>query len=800
MAPDRFRGRSLIVLLFVALLALGPAALTAFSDPLHRQPSTKPTKLLALSIDSVNPSSVTTTSDPNVSVTATVTNVGDQTVDDINVRMQRAPKVTTSADLRTSLQLDQQNFDVVGEFVTVSAHLVVGQSTQFTLSMPLRALRGTVPTLEITEPGVYPLLLNVNGAPQFGSEARLDDARFLLPVLGVPADPTAEDPADEAARPVAPSTAAPVATTMLWPLADRPRLAAGIPGSLEEKVRLVDDDLATSLAKGGRLEQLVSSLEFAVGPNVDRDRALSNSICLAVDPDLLVSVSNMTRGYLVLDDPMNPTGPTREGTGAQAASEWLDRVRALADNLCTVALPFAQVDLAAVRTVNDPTVSASAVTAPADVVDGILSATTVRGVIWPDSGTIDDDTGAFLRTFGTTSVVLASNAVDAGVGGLPAPDLVRIPSAVSTNPKPADPVGSDAALHAATFDVSTAAALAGVGAEPQTPSFAPADTRYDLDRDSRAARLQDALGAISWKALNLIPDQPRSQLIVPPQQWLADGNESAAVLSGVATLLRSGLATPRPFADILSRPPDPRPFELSYSQQAVDDAVPDSIRSAAASQAARIAALADALVEDPQSELTPYRFAAPLREDLLRAMSLSGRRGVDNKNGDNTTANAIGAARVVASQRAVDAMFRSVTVLSPGGTYTLASEQSPLLLVARNDLPIGIRVRLKIDAPAVMKITDIGEQQLPPRGTRPLQVPAEVADTRNLFIDVSLTTPGGHELGEPTTVSVRSNAYGQALAIITGCAGGLLLLLAGRRLLHRFRGEPDPADEGFERR
>ena len=796
MAPDRLRGRSLIVLLFVALLALGPAALTAFADPLHRQPSTKPSKLLSLSIDSVNPSSVTTTSDPTVSVTATVTNVGDQTVDDINVRMQRAPEVTTSADLRTSLQLDQQNFDVVGEFVTVSPHLAVGQSTKFTLSMPLRAARATVPTLEITEPGVYPLLLNVNGAPQFGTEARLDDARFLLPVLGVPADPTAEDPADEAARPIAPSTTAPVATTMLWPLADRPRLAAGIPGSLEDKVRLVDDDLATSLAKGGRLEQLVSSLEFAVGPNVDRDRGLANSICLAVDPDLLITVTNMTRGYLVLTDPANPTGPTRDGTGAQAASEWLDRVRALADNLCTVALPFAQVDLPAVRTVNDPTVSASAVTAPADVVDGILSATTIRGVIWPDSGTIDDDTGAFLRTLGTTNVVLASNAVDAGLGaGAPTPDLVRIPSAVSTAPNATEPVGTDAALHAATFDVSTASALAGVGANPQTPSFAPADTRYELEQDSRAARLQDALGAISWKALNATPDQPRSLLIVPPQQWLADGNESAALLSGVATLLRTGLATSRPFADIMSRPPDARPYEFNYSQQAVDDAVPDSIRVAAASQAVLVAALADALVEDPQSELTPYRFAAPLREDLLRAMTLSGRRNANSKTADST-----GALRVVASQRAVDAMFRSVTVLSPGGTYTLASEQSPLLLVARNDLPIGIRVRLKIDAPAVMKITDIGEQQLPPRGTRPLQVPAEVADTRNLFIDVSLTTPGGHELGEPTTVSVRSNAYGQALAIITGCAGALLLLLAGRRLLHRFRGQPDPADEGFERR
>ena len=45
------------------------------------------------------------------------------------------------------------------------------------------------PSLDISEPGVYPLLVNVNGTPDYGEPARLDDARFLLPVLGVPARP-----------------------------------------------------------------------------------------------------------------------------------------------------------------------------------------------------------------------------------------------------------------------------------------------------------------------------------------------------------------------------------------------------------------------------------------------------------------------------------------------------------------------------------------------------------------------------------------------------------------------------------
>ena len=79
--------------------------------------------------------------------------------------------------------------------------------------------------------------------------------------------------------------------------------------------------------------------------------------------------------------------------------------------------------------------------------------------------------------------------------------------------------------------------------------------------------------------------------------------------------------------------------------------------------------------------------------------------------------------------------------------------------------------------------------------TRSFRVPTEVNDSRKLVIPISVTTAEGVLLGEATSVSVRSNAYGQILAIITACAALLLFGLAGRRLYHRFRGRPDPADE-----
>lgn len=66
------------------------------------------------------------------------------------------------------------------------------------------------------------------------------------------------------------------------------------------------------------------------------------------------------------------------------------------------------------------------------------------------------------------------------------------------------------------------------------------------------------------------------------------------------------------------------------------------------------------------------------------------------------------------------------------------------------------------------------------------------------MVPISLSTPDGVPLGYATSISVRSNAYGQILAIITACAAALLFLLAGRRLWRRFHGKRDPADKGID--
>ena len=114
-------------------------------------------------------------------------------------------------------------------------------------------------------------------------------------------------------------------------------------------------------------------------------------------------------------------------------------------------------------------------------------------------------------------------------------------------------------------------------------------------------------------------------------------------------------------------------------------------------------------------------------------------------------------------------------------------------LALRNDLAVPIRVRLQVDAPPGMSVTDVGEQELPP-GYLPLRVPIEVHFTQRVAVDVALRTPDGLALGEPVRLSVHSNAYGRVLFFITLAAAAVLVTLTGRRLWHRFRGQPDPAD------
>ena len=730
---------------------------------------------LQLRIDRVTPDVVSTTSESVVSVTGTVTNVGDRPVRDVMVRLEHAAAVTSSAELRTNLAGSVEQYQPVADFVTVAPDLGRGQRVPFTLSYPVRSAE--LPSLEIGVPGVYPALVNVNGTPDYGAPARLDDARFLLPVLGVPPDPSTET-GDPLSAVVPPDTSRPVRMTVLWPLADKPRLAAGIPGGTAP-VRLKDDELASSLAQGGRLDTLLGAVDFATSPPVDPAGQVRSAVCLAIDPDLLVTVNAMTAGYVINDNPSGGiNSPTTPGTGQNAAIDWLSRLKALAQRLCVVPTVYAQADLRALQRVNDPGLSVIATNDASDIVDQVLGVKSVRGATLLGDGPLTGPVAELLTQLagqGQTVAIAAGDVSgqDSATGGGPRVDV----AARRYSPQ----------VVGAPFDPTVGAALAGAGTEPSAPSYLDASLAVPVKHDSTVARRQDALSALLWRGLQ--PDaEPRTQLVMPPMTWNLGPDDAQAILTAVATSIHAGLAAPRPLTAVIA---ESLAIPAQDVQPLPDDSIgnpnarfSDGVVSAISGATGRLWSMTAALTVDERTGLTGVQYTAPLREDMLRALSqsvpLNARNGLAEQ-------------RIGTVGTTVDDMFRAVTVVNPGGSYTLATERSPLPLALRNDLPVPIRVRLAVAAPPGMTVTDMGEIELPP-GFLPLRVPIEVHFKKRVAVDVSLRTTNGLALGEPVRLSVHSNAYGKVLFFITLSAGAVLVLLAGRRLWHRFRGQPDRAD------
>jgi hypothetical protein len=757
--------RLLVVVGILAGLSVGVVPTAAAGEP-----GANP--FVQIHIDQVSPQVATTTSEPAVSVAGTITNIGDLPVHDLMLRLERAPAVPTSMGLRTNLDGDTDQYQAAMDFATVSPVLQRGQKAKFALSAPLRSAGKH--SLDISGPGVYPLLVNVNGTPDYGEPARLDNARFLLPVLGVPPDPL-DTAGDALAAVVAPDTSKPVPVTMLWPLADRPRLAPGIPGGTIP-VRLMDDELAEALASGGRLDVLLAAAEFATSHDVDPDGAVGRSVCLAVDPDLLVTVNAMTAGYLVSGGvPGSPAGAAHPGTGQAAAGSWLNRLRALAHRICVAPLPYAQADLDAVQRIGDPGLTATATSAAGDVVDQILGIVAVRGATLIPDGSLSRRGVDLLSATGNTVVIAAA---DSSLGDSNAP----LPPTPDTAPRRLSPQ-----VVLAPFDPAVGAAFAAAGSDPVAPSYLNNALQVRLRHDSDVARRQDALGSMLWRALQ--PKvTPRAQVFLPPTNWNLRPDDAGAIMTALATAIRSGLAVPRALPALINEASAVPP--VNGTEQPADEAagvrggISDAVITKISAEMGRLAGLTAALTTDTRTGLTGASYTAPLREDMLRAVSQAD--PPDTRNG-------LAQQRLGVVAHALDDLFGAVTIVAPAGSYTLATEHSPLPLALHNGLAVPIRVRLHLAVPPGMTVTDPGEVELPP-GYLPMRVPIEVNFTQRVAIDAALHTPDGVPLGELVRLSVHSNAYGKVLFAITMSAAAVLVALAGRRLWHRFRGQPDRAD------
>ena len=776
---------------------------------------------------------------PLITISGTITNVGDAPLESVDVRLQRGPRAASSSEVRDPLVWSEPSFGVRGEFQRVTESLPPGETVSYSVSMPAREIPGRLgPDLQLTEPGVYPLLVNVNGTPEGGQPARLDDARTLLPVLDVPrpAGVGVVDDDDEvgvagpAGEPGPLPTAVPL--TMVWPLASAPTRIAAVPGveSPDPVVMLTDGSLLEELSEAGRLTGLVRAADEAFSGPAGQE--LRRATCVAVDPELLETVSEIAGGRTVLIDdghgPVPPDGDGSRGRGSGArggdrspstpadpgsvsadAGRWLDEVRALTDGGCVVALPAAQADLDEVARVGSAELTSAAVDR-AGSIERILGVKPLPDVLLPTSGTLDPGTATALGEEGSTAIVAApSTRTDTGL--VPSSGMVGLAGTPGE--------------RALTYSATVGAGLAATGSAPENPRYSDPATRYWLTADSPQARLQDARASLLAPLVDVtdvagatpvVPGTAAADavdqgvLAVPPAVWSVDGADAGSLLSSLGEQLAAGRMRAAPLTDRLRGPvtiPDgylsPEPTGALDPGDAdpfgQDPAGPTDQRlTAALDGIGTLRSLVD--TSDPTS-VNASAHLDPLTGDALRAISETGRRaegdGVTVESGTGTAARIRMVQRLDRLRDTVEASLARVDLLPPGSVFTMASPSSPLLLVIRNGLPFPIRVNVDVTAPADLQVDPVGTIQLPAAGSRTLQAPtqSEAGGGERRTVAFSLTGPDGRPLSEPVELSVQTGGYPVAQAFALAAAA-LALVLGGRRYLRYRRGILDPADEG----
>ncbi|HKR51354.1 MAG TPA: DUF6049 family protein [Pseudonocardiaceae bacterium] len=722
------RVRLIAAALLVTVLGLLSASLA------HAHVRQPPNVLARLELAEMSPRVVTVSSGPVLRVTGRVVNIGDRPLTKLGVRLQRGEPVTSDEAAARAVR-DVPEAPRVTRFQHLLRDLNPGQSSPFQLDVPLRG-GADLESLQIDEPGVYPLLVNLNGKPDFGDTARLAVVPLLLPVLGIP-PATVGGPAG----PVVPPPSQPVPLTVVWPLAAEPaRLPTG-PGEpiLIRSAQAGTDPVATDIATGGRLDGMLGALEQVLPPG----SALAPAVCVAIDPLLLETVDGMSRGYRVAHP-----GGISEGTGAQDAQTWLDRLRGAVQGRCVLPLPYADPDLVALSRAGLTDLEALATSTGVQLVRDLLGVQPLTGVSWPAGGVLDERTLADLTALQTRAVLLEPRGMSAPAvagdavalaGSAPVGLIVDslLTSALDTPPQPPD------------GDVGVV-------------SSRPAGTASPL-------AAQDGLGALVYRAA-IDPDR-RPVLLVPPRRWQARGTEAAMLLNTARQLLETGFVAARDLPALATIRVAGPATAVVYPPQAATQEIPPIVTAGVERDRDALRDLQVATVLDATADITPVDLLDPLRLGLLRGVSSAWRTQP-------------GQAALVTGELhgRLDELRRSVRIVQSPGPYTLAASDSPLLITVSNELPVGVQVALSLSETAGLRAGAVGLQLVPARSTRQFLIPAKVSRAGQFSVEARLSTPGGTALGEPSTLQVRSTAFGTVTVALTAGAGAALILLVARRV------------------
>lgn len=646
----------------------------------------------------------------SVTISGTVVNKGSAkiTAAHIGVRLGTGgPLATRSAMQRVTSRTSYDSTvdgaaDINGQSVNVPS-IPVGLSASFSLKVPVSALG-------LGNTGVYQLSVTLDGQTSVEPYQHvLGIARTFLPWYQ-----TGEN-------------AKQTKISYLWPLTDKPHIAARGDTDSQQSPIFLDDDLAAELQPSGRLYQLV-------------DLAKNLRVTWVVDPDLLATVEAMTKSYRVAG-PGGDVTNTTAGTGTAAAKDWLNALRTAVTGTQVIALPFGDTDIASLAHQGSGVQGSVAhiTTATAlgkTTVDTILGVKSTANVAWPVDGAIDPSIVSVAKTGGATRIIARSDTFAAGP--------------VSYTPTAPRPIGGGTTAVVADAQLSTA--FSG-------------DMLYAANSEAAIQNFVAQTLLITMQA----PQKQRDLLVTPPR--MPTVSQAQAMAEAIGEVAGSPWAQMVTFDEVAKSATDPDAGHTVPSAGAYPQSLKKQELSTEAFQELR----------ETQIHLNEFvtiltikdRVTVPFRNSGLRAMS-TGWRG--DSAGAEDFRNAIGLY--------LTDLINAVHILDKS-TLTLSGRSGTIPVTVKNDLgqPItGLVLRLASNTNIRLEIKS-ADQPISIDGghTRTLKFQTTASANGKVGISAQLYTTDGATYGQGIGFDVNVTKVTDLVMLIIA-AGLLLLVLAGVRI------------------
>jgi hypothetical protein len=695
--------------LALALPLSGPAQ----ASPAHSMAAASHSSRLSIVIDSMSPQTARPGS--TVTVTGTVSNGTGQTQAGLDVQLWTSADRFQTRDAMDAYvnQGSDANLTQAGDAFFIAASLRPGATVEWHASFG-------VGTAGLAQFGVYPVSAQLSDGQ--GDVLAVDQT--LLPFW----------PGQQAA-----GLARPLDVSWVWPLIDQPHR--------QVCSALTNNDLAASLAPGGRLAALLGAGQAHPGAD----------LTWVIDPALLSDVAAMTKPYQVASGTSCDGAPWKPAS--KAAKTWLSALRGDISGPTTVITPYANVDVSALvhsRLTADIT---SAYKTGYAVAGSVLHGTFGPTIAIPAGGTADLSVLTNLATAqGIDEVVLDSNEMP------PANPNVFEPDDAVTSIRTPDDQNMTVLLADHT--------LTGVLAAGDTSSgVLPASTQFAVSQRYLAETAMIAAEA---------PDSERSVVVEPPEDW----SPSAALASELLNeTTHTPWLTPTTLGSLAAAPDNEKTIKRQYPPASKDS--PGELSASylsAVSQVGTELNLYQNLLDEPSSSYLQ------LFDQALIATESSAWRGSGETQGLDLADKLSGF---------MSGEEHRITIIA-AQQVPMGGSSGPVPVSIENGSHHAIKVRLIANVENVPDRSSqltVGKFQnlvtIQPQNSWTIRLPVSSAPIGPTAIQLSLATANGTALPlKSTTITVESTRYGRTILFLIGAAIGVLVLTSVFRGVRR-RMHPD---------